>query len=436
MTYMFDSSERLTREATFLSAFELEYNRLADSGLTQRQREEAAIVKAKDIVYQTLGNYGAYNRIPIMQGNALARAIFQFKMFAVIQTKFFVSNFRTLMKAAVRSGDLEPGEAQQATKELIGVLGATWLFSGVVGFPLWSIGMMALRALGLADADPEDEEYYREFEDRPEQYVKYVWMPDKFGEPKFSTFDGRERSLAEVLLYGPATTFSGMDIGSRTSLDLKNMFFPSSSNGATWKEVVGNGLLDSIPAVSNLAGMADGIITMQDGNLARGLERAMPVAIARSTLKGVRLASEGDITGAGRSRLSKEELNNADIIGAVFGVNPKEIAERQQYARDVYSKEQDYVSEKAAITQRYSKAIRQRYYGDVDGETVAREIQRVREEIAEFNAKAPTRLRFKPDYLITAEKSIRADMLGDRDGISLDEAAAATYQNFTADFDS
>jgi hypothetical protein len=151
MTYLFDTSEQLTREVAFMSAYDLEYDKLADAGLSPEERQNKAVIAAKDTVNYTLGNYTNLNRPPVMKGSELARALFLFKQYSVITTRFFVQATRAMF------GKNTPREERTAAiKEMTGVLGMGFMMGGVVGLPLYTLGMMTLQALQDATDDDED----------------------------------------------------------------------------------------------------------------------------------------------------------------------------------------------------------------------------------------------------------------------------------------
>ena len=151
MTYLFDTSEQLTREIAFMSTYDLEYDKLADAGLSPEERQNKAIIAAKDTVNYTLGNYSSLNRLPVMKGSELARALFLFKQYSVITTRFFVQATR-----AIFGKNTPRDERVAAMKEMTGVLGMGFLMGGVVGLPLYTLGMMTLQALQDATDDDED----------------------------------------------------------------------------------------------------------------------------------------------------------------------------------------------------------------------------------------------------------------------------------------
>jgi hypothetical protein len=410
-TFLFDSSERLSREVTFMAAFELEYDKLKGSELNQKDREAAAVKKAIEITYDTLGNYGAYNVPALMQGNALVTALFQFKNYAVITTRFFVTNMRTIVRSAVRDKTLTPGEGRRALKELTGVLTMGFMFHGLIGNPLWSLGMLALGALGLADSDEDDEDYNPYLDGNPQEYVKQ-YITDRFGEPTFEGADGNTWSLGDLMLRGPASTLSGWDIGSRSSLDLLPMWFRSTDGNESWKEAVGTGLLDNLPFISNMASMGDGIVLMYEGDMARGIERGFPLAIVRSWAKGYRLSSEGVVSSSGDVILSRDSLSDSQIVGTVLGINPTELAELQQFQRLAYTTTSGMDTERADLMSKFAETRRRMGVGLSD----RADYDEVLAEIVEYNSTIPPQLpHLRVDYnnLVSSIKALPAEAKGD-----------------------
>jgi hypothetical protein len=382
MTYLFDTSEQLTREVAFMAAYDLEYDKLANAGLSPEERQNKAIIAAKDTVNYTLGNYTNLNRPPVMKGSELARALFLFKQYSVITTRFFVQATR-----AIFGKNTPRDERTAAMKEMTGVLGMSFLMGGVVGMPLYTLGMMTLQA--LQDATDDDEDRKERMKKNPltadsvEMQFRYEWLPEHFGQPMLTGANGKQIKLSDIILNGAVSEATGWNFGSRVSLDIAGMWFRSPKDADTWTQTVNNALVENIPGASaslNMVAMGE---EFAKGDVLKGLELGLP-AMVRAPIKAYRLSEEGVRTGTEKIKLRAEDISNAEIIGAALGFNPTQIAKVQQQNRDVLNSRNKLKDEKAELLGAYKQAVRRIQNGDADGQEKAREAV---EDIMEYNKK-------------------------------------------------
>jgi hypothetical protein len=381
MTYLFDTSEQLTREIAFMSTYDLEYDKLADAGLSPEERQNKAIIAAKDTVNYTLGNYSSLNRPPVMKGSELARALFLFKQYSVITTRFFVQATR-----AIFGKNTPRDERVAAMKEMTGVLGMGFLMGGVVGLPLYTLGMMTLQA--LQDATDDDEDRRLRMKKNPltadsvEMQFRYEWLPEHFGAPTVTAEGDKEINLSDIILNGAVSEATGWNFGSRVSLDLASMWFRAPRDADTWTQTVNNALVENIPGASasmNIVSMGE---EFAKGNVLKGLEY-LP-AMVRAPIKAYRLSTEGVRTQNEKIKLAAEEMSNAEIIGAALGFNPTQVAKVQQQNRDVLNSRKKLEEQKTELLGAYKQAVRRIQNGDEDGQEKAREAF---EDIMEYNKK-------------------------------------------------
>ena len=382
MTYLFDASEQLTREVAFMAAYDLEFDKLEKAKLSPEERQTKAIIAAKDVVNYTLGNYSNLNRPPIMKGSELARALFLFKQYSVITTRFFVQSTR-----AIFGKNTPVDERVAAMKEMTGVLGMSFMMGGVTAMPLFSLGMMTLQA--LQDAFGDDEERKERMKKQPltadsvEMQFRYEWLPEHFGQPMIATDKGKKITLSDIILNGAVSEATGWNFGSRVSLDLLGMWFRAPKDADTWGQTINNALVENIPGASaslNIASMGEEVAK---GNVLKGLELGLP-AIFRAPLKAYRLETEGLRTQTEKIKLRNDEIQNSDIIGAVLGFNPTQIAKLQQQNRDVLSRTKQLADKKSELLGDYKRAVRRIQNGDADGQEKAREAFKA---IMEYNRK-------------------------------------------------
>jgi hypothetical protein len=382
MTYLFDTTEQLTREVAFMAAYDLEYDKLASAGLSPEERQNKAIMAAKDTVNYTLGNYTNLNRPPVMKGSELARALFLFKQYSVITTRFFVQATR-----AIFGKNTPRDERVAAMKEMTGVLGMSFVMSGLVGMPLYTLGMMTLQAMQDAFDDDEDRKERMKKDpitaDSVELQFRYEWLPEHFGQPMTTDANGKQITLGDIILNGAVSEATGWNFGSRVSLDIAGMWFRAPKDADTWAQTFNNALVENIPGASaslNVVSMGEEVAK---GNVLKGLEVGLP-AMIRSGFKAYRLSEEGLRTQTEKVKLKKEEFSNAEIIGTVLGFNPTQVAKVQQENRDILNRTRELRDKKSELLSDYKRAVRRIQNGDADGQEKAREAVN---DIMEYNKK-------------------------------------------------
>jgi len=382
MTYLFDTTEQLTREVAFLAAYDLEYAKLTEQGVPEADRQMRAVLAAKDSVNYTLGNYSNFNRPSVMKGSELAKAVFLFKQYSVVTTRFFFTSMRTIF------GKNVPKEVRTAAmKEATGVLGMSFLFGGVVGLPLYSLGMMALQA--LQDATDDDEDRRERMLQNPmtadsvEMQFRYEWLPQHFGPPTIIGKGDKSYSLSDIILNGPVSEISGWNFGSRVSIDFLGLWFRAPKDADTWTGTVNNLLVENIPGASaslNMVAMGE---EFSKGNIADGLQVGLPAAV-RGMVKAYNLGTEGLRTKSEKIRMRAEDIENSELVGTVLGFNPTRVAKVQQQTRDILGRTKELQETERNLLSNYTRAVRRIRNGDADGYADASKAMR---EIEEYNQK-------------------------------------------------
>jgi len=371
---MFSGAERLTREMTYLMAFELEY---AKNG----GNFDAAVDKAITMTYDTLGRYDSFNRAKIMR-NAFGRTVGQFKQYAYTMTSFFIRN----MYNSVRMDkSLNDPERKAAMATLTGTLAMGWLFAGVGGMPAFSSFCFLMDVVMDSFGDEDEDKKKRRAEtpffanDSKARFI-YEWLPEKFGQVTVPGIDGRDHRLSDIIARGPISVLSDIDFGSRTGWD--NMWWRgaavqptiSGTLGAYTEELLG-------PAFSGSKTVLQGVDDLIKGDYLRGLEGISP-AIIRTPIAATRMAKEGAETRRGMDVLSKDELNALNIVMKGIGYSPTRLAELQQYR---FNLNQEIKSAQTKHNE-LLKALNQAVF-DEEGE--GKKVAKIAADIEKFNKRYP-----------------------------------------------
>jgi hypothetical protein len=388
LTGMFSGVERISREMTYMMAFELEYAKTKDFN--------ASVDKATKITSETLGRYDSMERPPILR-NAVGKVLGQFHMYAGFMTSFFIRNAYSAMKV------MNPKESLRAAHLLTGVILTGAMFHGITGSPFYST-LCSLIDLILNSGDEDDAEKRKRRAKNPltaessDLRFRYEWLPEHFGTIMVPGLDGRDHKFSAVLEKGPISVLTDINIGSRTSFN--NMWFRSAPEGKDWKETAFNIAEANLgPGVSAGANFLSGVENLVDGKIQRGLEGIAP-ALFRGGLTAIRFADEGAQTRNRDELLKKNELNGLNLTAQALGFAPTRLAQIQEFnfaLKDVEVKAQ---KEKSKLLSQLK---------DIEGnpDRSYKDIQRLEKKIDQHNKRYEELEAFTIDE-DTIEKSLDA----------------------------
>jgi hypothetical protein len=319
MTALFNGAERISREATYMMTFELEY--------AKTKNFDASVAKAADTTHELLFRYDNMNRPDILKGS-IGRTILQFKMYAVGMTSFFMRNAYN----ALRVSGISMDERIKALHVLSGTLAMGGVFHGLVGMPLYSTICMAIDAAMSAFGD--DEEKKRRIRKNPltasdsNMRFRYEYLPENFGTITFPGLDMRQHRLSEILEKGAFSALTDINVGSRTSFD--NMWWRAPQPGKNWMESAQNIILANLgPGVSTGVNMIGAIDDFNSGRIVRGLEKTVP-AFFRGSLTAYRIGTEGAESKRGDDMLKPSEISDANLVAQVLGFPPTRLTRIQE----------------------------------------------------------------------------------------------------------
>jgi len=318
ITGLFSGTERLTREMTYMMAFELEYAKTKDF--------DASVEKAIEVTQDTLLRYDTMERPRILR-TEVGSVVGQFKMYAAGMTSFLIRNMYNSMRVT------NPKEALPAIHLLSGVLLTGAVFHGLAGSPFYStIATLIDLILNFGD---EDEEKKKRREKNPltaqssDLRFRYEFLPEQFGEIRMPGIDGREYKLSTVLEKGLVSVLTDVNVGSRTSFN--NMWFRSAPEGKDLKETVFNIAEANLgPSVSAGGSFISGVEDLTNGKIRRGLEKMVP-AFFKGSIVASRYADEGAQTRDRKVILERNELSGLNLAAQVLGFTPTRLAEIQEY---------------------------------------------------------------------------------------------------------
>ena len=373
--------------------------------VSPRAAARTAAMNAVDVTYESLFDYGNFNKPELMKGRgitAFVRLPAQFMTFPINMTLFMYKNFFGMIPL------LNKTQKREAAIKFFGVMGMSFMFAGTTGLFHYSVMM------GLAEAvrdmfrpDDEDEEalwYDMDDDGNPlgkrnldlwfrEWFLPTYFGPDSSIAKAFGLTDEQALTLQRAVKLGPISAITDQNIGSSTSLD--GLFYTRSLANedidSLWVNVV-NAAFG--PAGSLVKDFKTAIVEdLANGEYKRGFEKLTPAAI-RGFIKASRLAEQGEITNKGVPIRSAEWYHTGKLIGTAAGFSSTEVAEVRE--KNVLAKEleKSILNERSALYDKYDKAIQQ-YNRSMTDESVEN-LEEVWKEIGIFNVR-------NGQYAITGE---------------------------------
>jgi hypothetical protein len=334
--FFFHHGERMNRQISMAAAYDLALNKMKSDGrkIDEAARQEAAI-EAINVTEMTNGGIAAASA-PRFAQDGLGKVVFLFKRYA--SAMYFM-----LGSLAYRSIKGSDADRAMARRQLAGVFGGAGLVAGIQGLPLF--GVLAM----MHDLFKEDDE--EDFETSVRQY---------FGE-------GMYGGLGNYLF--------GVDVASR--MGLSNLVFRDrlieKDQSILWTtaEMLGG------PVVGTALQVERGFDQIADGEVARGIETAMPAAI-RNILKSRRFATEGAETLRGDPIV--EDIGPGHIFAQAVGFAPADYTLQLQKNAQIKKIDRAVNEERTKLLKKYYVALR-----NADGLTMSE----IAKDIVDFNSRHP-----------------------------------------------
>lgn len=314
--------ESINRFATALAAYRLEMKRNGGD-------HDAATLYAQEMVEQTQGIYAGTNAPPIFS-SPIASIAFQFKKYGHL----IYSLLGQQIGKAIRNEN--PGDRAEALRALGLIVGAHMAMAGTVGLPTEGIKLALLGAnmVGLTGLTMDD------FEE---------WQREQFTELFGS-------GAAEVLTHGIGRALPGglsMDLSSRLGMQSYLTFGEPQTNeegdiwqwlGETAAGAPGGMVMDMLQGAGDIA----------NGDVVKGMSKAVPVKVIKDGLKAYQQATEGKLTKTGRQ--SMDPLTMPEAAMRLFGIQPARAAESQLASSSYYRNTGRLREERSQWLSRYATA--------------------------------------------------------------------------------
>jgi hypothetical protein len=372
--WIFQNSERMNREVTLIAAYDLEMARLAKEGITGDVAIKKAIDEAIDMTTRT-HSHALSEAGPRMFQNGLGKVAFTFKSFAQAQ----IYNMARLFYLAFKGE--KPEIRRLAQKQLTGILGMTYAFSGLQGLPTYGAANMFASTVSAMFGD-DDEPF---------------------------DFDEAVRSAVGDIGYkGPLNALTNIDIASRTGF-----------NGMVWHDdprrlaevgfapyFIEHFFGPSYQALFVNPGRA--ITLMKEGQVYRGLETVTP-SFVRNPLKAFRFATEGATTTNGAPIV--DDVSAYSAFMQIFGFNNAELSEAYARAGSMKKAEQKIASRRTALLDLHFLA---KSNGDDDM------LSEIKDKIAGYNESYPSN-KISPDTLARSYRGHMERIKNSVDGVYINK---------------
>lgn len=370
--WVYHNAEVMNREITALAAY-----RLA-KGAGQANQE--AFETARKAIYDTHFNYSYHNRARIMRSDT-AKVLLLFKNYAQQASYLIVKNG---VKAL--TGDRE------AQKFVLGATMSHLVIAGSAGLPVWGlVGMIAslgrmIASLGLDD----DEEFDNEFRG---------WMSD------IAEAAGAEdgRKVSELVTKGVFNSYMGVDISSRTSSDLVEMWVRADDIGDRSPmhdlAVALTGPMGSLVFKSYDSATSN----MANGDWWKGINTFIPVKGARDVGKALEMEYNGVYTRSGDYIMPVDDVKISDTVAKALGLTPSEISRRYEGNRSVKKIESRINNQASKLKSQLHKAY-----------TRGEDLNEILHQIKLFNANYP---RFAIDPRRSLSSRLRGNKKANETGL-------------------
>ena len=360
---LFQGSERVIREVAFLSAFKLARKTMSF---------DDAIMKAVDVVNESLYDYSAWNTPRIARSNT-AKLLTQFKKYALFTTIYYARNVAQMISPL--KGETRRGAAYA----FFGSMGLTGLASGVTGMWFVGFGMQAWGVLHslwnfVFGGDDDDEVRKKMHELDFVRWFNNVYLPEEFGSIKVAGMD-----LSELLASGVINTATGYDFAS--SVSAGNLWFRDIPDSGQWENALANFVeYMSGPAINITGTMAKGVKDIVEGDTKKGLEKLLPIGALRGPMASWRMSEEGLVDKDLNIIKNADDFTTGMLVMQGLGYKTTGVAEVTNMNYYITKARREIEDKRGTLVRQWVKAVRK---NDID------RVQDIQSNMSKFNRMFP-----------------------------------------------
>lgn len=357
-------SEALNRISVGLTAFNLEMQKLKDSGLSEEEKINKAVAYGMNSIVNTQFNYDPENRaIAFSKRGIFGELTPLFTGFM----QFNVQMLQLLSSLVTQAFSNSSVERSGALRALGGLTATTILLAGAMGLPGVSLLAGAYGSLAGDDDDPRD------------------FRADALG--FLSDLVGAD--AANVIAHGALDRATGGTFSTRLSLADIVPFSQFLSDRRNISDKLESGSLAMLgPSVGAAANVLQGAEKFLDGDIYKGMAMMLPAAL-QGPVKAADLLQNGFTTSKGSSLPIRSD--GWDVFLQALNITPAVKTELQRNARSFSLRDSLLDTRKTELSRRMADALEK---GDFDA------IQSIGAEMTEFQLKNPDRGNFDPDRIL------------------------------------
>lgn len=321
--------EMLNRVSTFLTAYRAE--------IMRGQSPAKAREYADDVIYQTHGDYSAFNAPKWFTYNGLTRVMTQFRKFQLIQAGLMTRLAANSFKGAT------PEVRAEARRQFAYMLATHMAFTGLKGTPFATV-LLGIAAMGMGDSGDDGEDLIRKM------------IGDK--------------DMSNLLMRG-VPAWLGMDVSGKigaenmlSPMPYMNAKFSDGRDGAN--ELIAGALGPAASLVQKFYTAGQYFV---QGDEWKALEYALPNGLATNLSKGIRFMTEGYSSKAGDVLVKPQDYDVGDFLIQTLGFQPRVMTDRMRVQDSLIRHKESFDAEKNRIYMDFKKARRE---GDRAGMSQAR----------------------------------------------------------------
>lgn len=381
-------TEKVNRLATALAAYRLAVQEKASNPGSRLD----PVRYAEKMVADSHFDYSAENAPRWMRPGSfpMAKVLFQFRKYQLAMGYAVVNNFAQAIKSA------DPEERRLARRTFAGLLMTHGLAAGSLGLPGVALAMGAANLLnGLFGDDDEPWEAqaaYRNF------------LVDVLG--GLTGDEELAKQMGEVVARG-ALRAPGVrdvlpgDISGRVGLG--DVLTPvrmqkSDAEGRAWWA---NLVVAALGPTASIGGnMAEAVRFWGQGDVAKGLEQALPKA-ARDLVRAYRFGTEGVTTGRGNPTMGADGISANELVAQAMGFTPSRIIEQYEGRAAIEGAKSALTDRRQLLLRQYSQAVIAGDHGAVeDARAAIQQFNTVRREAGQplLQIKAQDMLRSAQEH--------------------------------------
>jgi hypothetical protein len=359
----FHGAEVFNRTTTALAAYRMAMQ--DNAHMPFEQRHAKSVATASEIVEKAHFNYSSANEAPVFKSlGSAGKVLLMFKKYSQAMTYLLVNEtklYGSYLKNKFAGTPMEAeaiARAKEARNTMLGVLGMTGTFAGLLGLP-YPLVALTMAMFNMTFGGDDDEEYF----DAEARFKD--WLAETFG-----------ADAAIAIANGPASYLTGADLSSRVGLN--GLWFRD--NGQAKDEVdAGQKWLIGIlgPAGGLAMNIFEGQKRINEGQVYRGIEVMLP-SILKDGMQAYRLGTEGALSLSGDPVV--DEVTNYETFLTGIGFTSSRLARQYKENAEVKGAETRINTERKRILGRFALALNNDDYDAMD------EIQA---DIEEFNQKNP-----------------------------------------------